>query len=338
LLGLCALLLVAPSGFPFGWLAAAEAVKSCCSEEKPESAQTAAVAAAPGKTEPKSCCASETTEAAPKKATGLRFPKVTLIDQDGQPVRLRDLEDKVLAINFVFTTCTTICPPMTANFFQLQKLMADRVNKDFQMISISLDPVNDTPARLKAFAQKFGAQPGWRFLTGSKSDVEQVLRALRVYTAAKEQHSPLIYIAAPAKQSWTQVNGLGAPAKLAEIARELLPQIGPQAAAPVQLKSSAAVASVVAAPQPAQAAPAIIRTSVEGPASQTPPASEPQSPAHKYFTDVELINQDGETQRFSLWVGRVAPSRADGQITPAMSKPERRRATERRALPTASRV
>ncbi|NIT75738.1 MAG: SCO family protein, partial [Thermoplasmata archaeon] len=83
----------------------------------------------------------------PQALGTMNIPDTVLLDQEGQEVRFYSdlVEDRVVAINFIFTTCTTICPPMGANFGKLQKMMGERVGRDFQMISVSVDPAVDTP-------------------------------------------------------------------------------------------------------------------------------------------------------------------------------------------------
>jgi cytochrome oxidase Cu insertion factor (SCO1/SenC/PrrC family) len=146
----------------------------------------------------------------------LKVPDVPLIDQDGKPVRFyTDLvKGKVVAVNFVFTTCTTICPPMGANFARLEKLVA---GKDVHLISVSIDPAADTPARLKEWGGKFGAGPGWTLLTGNRDDVVRLLKALNVYTASVTDHSPLVLLGNEPGHRWTRAYGLAAPAKLAAL-------------------------------------------------------------------------------------------------------------------------
>lgn len=153
----------------------------------------------------------------------LTIPDVTLVNQDGQPVNFyRDLvKDKVVAMNFIFTTCTTICSPMGANFAQFQALMGDRVGRDVHLISISVDPVIDTPQRLKAWGQKFQAGPGWTLLTGSKHQVNTLLKALGVFTADKWSHAPLVLVGNEATGRWTRANGLIPPKQLAQILKTL---------------------------------------------------------------------------------------------------------------------
>jgi protein SCO1 len=108
------------------------------------------------------------------------FPNIELRTQDDKPVHFYDdlVKDKVVTINFFFAKCEEICPVVMANLAKVQKLLGDRVGRDIFMISISLKPDQDTPAKLKAYAAMHGAQPGWTFLTGQPADVERLRRSL----------------------------------------------------------------------------------------------------------------------------------------------------------------
>jgi protein SCO1/2 len=149
----------------------------------------------------------------------LNIPDVPVIDQDGKPRRFyTDLvKGKVVAVNFVFTTCTTICPPMGANFAKLQKLLGDRAGRDIHLISVSVDPSTDTPERMKAWGQKFGAGPGWTRVTGDRAEITRLLKSLGVYTPNISDHSPLVLLGNDARHQWTRAYGLAAPAKLEEL-------------------------------------------------------------------------------------------------------------------------
>ena len=150
--------------------------------------------------------------AVPSSAT--EIPDVTVVDQNGRTVRFhRDLvQGKLVAMNFIFTSCTTICTPMGANFAALQKLLGDRT--DVALISVSIDPSNDTPARLKAWSARFHAKPGWTLVTGAPSDLERIAKALGAYSGSALNHSPIAIIGNDASGKWTRVNGLVPPAKL----------------------------------------------------------------------------------------------------------------------------
>jgi len=168
---------------------------------------------------------------APTKETGeeaslskMTIPDVVLMNQDGEPVHFYSdlVKGKVVAINTIFTTCTTICPPMGANFAKLQRLMGDRAGKDFALISISVDPATDTPQRLKAWSEKFHAGPGWTLLTGPKQEVDHLLKALKVFTPDKWDHAPIVLVGNDARGEWTRAYGLAPPDKLAEIMTDMM--------------------------------------------------------------------------------------------------------------------
>ncbi len=110
------------------------------------------------------------------------FPNVPLTTHEGESVHFFDLiKDKVVAINFIYTICPDTCPLETARMAKVQKLLKDRVGKDVFMYSITIDPDNDTPEVLAEYAKRFGAGPGWWFLTGKESDITQLRRKLGLY-------------------------------------------------------------------------------------------------------------------------------------------------------------
>ena len=172
-------------------------------------------------------------QAEPASLKGLRIPDVSLRNQDGETVRFADLvKDKVVAINTIFTTCTTICPLMGVNFAKVQKdeRIRSRLGTDLALISISVDPIVDTPQRLKNWSGKFGAQPGWTLLTslpGEKPVVDDLLRALNVFTPDKENHSPVVLIGSESAGEWTRTNGLASPKELVKAIRAVMDSDAP---------------------------------------------------------------------------------------------------------------
>lgn len=170
-------------------------------------------------TEP-SCHTAAPAVPAPSPAGGgeieqLAIADIPVVDQDGRKLQFyRDLvAGKKVAMNFVFTTCTTICPPMGAHFSKVSKLVAAD-GRDVKLISVSIDPATDTPARLKAWQQNFGEAPGWTLVTGSKQDITRLLRDLRVYSASPEAHSPVVLLGDAREGRWQRVYGLTPPAEL----------------------------------------------------------------------------------------------------------------------------
>lgn len=148
-----------------------------------------------------------------------RIPDVTVYDQNGQRLRFYSdlVKGKTVAINFIFTTCTTICPPLTATMQKVQAGLNERVGRDIQLLSVTLDPVTDVPARLKAFGSKFNVGPGWTFVTGSKSDIDDLLQALGAYVGDKNNHSPMILIGNDAAGYWTRSYGLASPSRTIDL-------------------------------------------------------------------------------------------------------------------------
>jgi protein SCO1/2 len=99
---------------------------------------------------------------------------VPLITQDGEQVRFYDdlIKGKIVAVNFIYTSCLFTCPLETARLAQVQRILGDRVGKDIFFYSISIDPDHDTPAVLKEYMQEFDVGPGWTFLTGNREDID----------------------------------------------------------------------------------------------------------------------------------------------------------------------
>jgi protein SCO1/2 len=136
-----------------------------------------------------------------------------LIDQDGREMRLYSdlIKDKVVVIDVMFTACVGACPIMSSTFAKIQDRLGERLGKDVHLISISVDPVNDTPARLKEFAARFNARPGWFFLTGSKENVDAALRKLGQYVETREAHQNLFLIGNDRTGLWKKAFGLAKP-------------------------------------------------------------------------------------------------------------------------------
>ncbi len=105
-------------------------------------------------------------------------------------------------MNFVFTTCTTVCPPMGAIFGKLQRDLGERASRDVHLISVSVDPVVDTPERLKAWRQRFGTDLGWTMVTGEKTEVDKLLKSLEVFTPDFADHSPTVLVGNARTGSW----------------------------------------------------------------------------------------------------------------------------------------
>lgn len=137
------------------------------------------------------------------------LPDVTLVNQEGKKVRLKSLleSDKPVIVDFIFGTCTTICPVLSAGYVNLQnKLGAD--SQKVHLVSISIDPENDTPKVLRDYLKRYRAKPGWDFFTGSRKDIDAVMKAFNAYIPNKMSHYALTLIHMPREDSWIRIYGI----------------------------------------------------------------------------------------------------------------------------------
>jgi protein SCO1 len=150
-------------------------------------------------------------------------PDVALVDQTGVPRRfVHDLiEGKIAVVSFVFTGCSTICSPIGANMGALDGLLGDRVGAGVSLVSVTLDPFNDTPTQLAKWRAQFDSAPGWRLLTGDPDKVDRVLHAMRQDTADIAQHDALLWVGDPHTGTWTRVSALAAPDMLAAMIKHM---------------------------------------------------------------------------------------------------------------------
>ncbi|MCP3764610.1 SCO family protein [Domibacillus sp. A3M-37] len=91
----------------------------------------------------------------------------TNVNQNGEEVSLADLEGKVWLANFIFTSCTTVCPPMTRNMSDVQDMLNEEGVENYEIVSFSIDPARDTPEALKEYISHYEAdESNWQLLTG----------------------------------------------------------------------------------------------------------------------------------------------------------------------------
>ena len=168
-------------------------------------------------------------EPAPGKVQ-IKLPDTVLTDQNGKAVRFKAdvMADRLVAINFVYTTCTTVCPVQSALFADLQQRLGERAGRDVSLISVSVDPLRDTPLRLKEFAARYKAGPGWSFLTGSRQSVDEVLKAFDVYTPNFADHPAAVLVGDPRSGEWVRYFGFPSTDQLISRMKEL--QAGRQGA------------------------------------------------------------------------------------------------------------
>lgn len=218
------------------------------SEEAPASASEGVCCAGDPVPEPKPLAPEE-------NSVLLDVPDLELVNHDGETVRLVSdvLRGKAVAMNFIFTTCQGICPPLGANFAKLQERLGEDIGEKVALVSITVDALIDTPERLRDWSGTFGRKPGWTLLTGPKTRVDGLLKALQVFSADKSDHTPFLLVGDVTSRRWRRVHGLSAPVKIAELLLE--------------------TASSLAMSLPGN------------------------ERAHRYFSDMPLIDQHGKERR-----------------------------------------
>jgi protein SCO1/2 len=137
------------------------------------------------------------------------FTDTVLMNQNGESVRFYSdlLKNRIVVINTFFTECVSVCPLLNRNMQAIQDWLGDRLNRDVLLLSISVDPATDTPPRIKEYAQRFHAKPGWVFLTGKKENVELVLQKLGLRVEARDDHSTIFIIGNDRTHLWKKAMG-----------------------------------------------------------------------------------------------------------------------------------
>ena len=154
-------------------------------------------------------------------------PAVQMTRDDGKIVSLPDEinDGRPVVLNFVFTSCGSICPVMSAVLSQFdQKLGADR--EHVHLVSISIDPEEDTPARLREYAKKFRAGPEWQHYTGTVAASLAAQRAFKVWRGDKMSHGPTTFVRAAPGAPWLRIDGFVTPDELLQQYHRLVGQSG----------------------------------------------------------------------------------------------------------------
>lgn len=142
-------------------------------------------------------------------------PAVTLIRQDGTSVSLpKELDDgRVVLLNFIFTTCSSICPLASQTFAEFARRLGPEA-ADVHLMSISIDPEQDTPTRLRQYARKFHAGREWQHYTGTLEASVAAQRAFDVYRGEKMSHTPVTLMRAGPGHPWLRIEGFVTPDEL----------------------------------------------------------------------------------------------------------------------------
>lgn len=208
-------------------------------------------------------------------STTIRIPDAMVLDQNGRQIKFYSdlVKDKTVAINFIFTTCTAICPTLTATFRRVQQELGESAGRDVHLISISVDPTTDVPERLKDYSSRFKAGAGWTFVTGSKSEIDELLRALGASSPNKNDHTPMALIGNDRTGYWTRTYGAASPTSLLKVIDE-------------------------AASKKADAIPSGPSPNESGPPGQPAAEVESQSASAKYFPNLPLRTQNDKLVHF----------------------------------------
>lgn len=137
------------------------------------------------------------------------MPDVTLVNQEGTKVKLKAMLEsgEPVIVDFIFGTCTTICPVLSAGYANLQTKLPPGGPK-VHLVSISIDPENDTPKVMRDYLKRYRAKPGWDFFTGRREDIDKVMYAFNAYIPNKMSHYPLTNIRDPKTGKWIRIFGL----------------------------------------------------------------------------------------------------------------------------------
>jgi len=173
-------------------------------------------------------------------AAEVKLPEVNLIDQEGRATRFRSdvIGDRIVVMNFIYTSCKTTCPMASAIFGYVQERLGERLGGEVMLVSLTIDPVTDRPARLQAYAAQHHPKPGWLWLTGEKVAVDQVLNGVGAYSANVTEHPAMVLIGDGRTGQWMRLVGFPTPDEILIKVERLLEarHSGPQGSGHAQLR------------------------------------------------------------------------------------------------------
>lgn len=164
----------------------------------------------------------------------IHLPDLALTSQNGERRMLSSevIGDHIVVIDFVYTSCTTVCPVVSAIMAQVQDRLAKQGATDVRLVSMTIDPLRDTPARLKEYSRRHGAGTQWTWLTGKPANINTVLKQLGTYTPNYEDHPSVLMVGDGRTGEWTRFYGFPDPdLVLARVAQLSADRARPLAAA-----------------------------------------------------------------------------------------------------------
>jgi protein SCO1 len=152
----------------------------------------------------------------------LSVPDIEVVNQDGRHVRFNSqvVEGRIAIVTGFFTTCSSMCPITQEKLSQVAKLLGPRLGKDVVIVSVSVDAENDTPARMKDWAEKFHTGPGWTLLSGNRTEVDTLLKSLGLFVELRQRHQSALMIGSAAT-GWIRVSSWTPSEKLAKLTETL---------------------------------------------------------------------------------------------------------------------
>jgi protein SCO1/2 len=152
-----------------------------------------------------------------------KVPDAPMVRMDGAKVKFgADIDDaRPVMLNFIYTTCTAICPVMTQTFAEVQAKLGPEREK-VRMVSVSIDPEQDTPARLREYAKQYKAGPQWQFYTGTVESSIAVQKAFDAYRGDKMNHTPVTFLRAGPGKSWIRLDGFATPDEIVREVRQFV--------------------------------------------------------------------------------------------------------------------
>jgi protein SCO1/2 len=163
----------------------------------------------------------------------LPVPDIEVVNQDGRHVRFNSqvIDGRVAIVTGFFTTCSSMCPITQEKLSQVAKLLGPRLGKDVVIVSVSVDPQNDTPARMKDWGEKFHIGPGWTLVSGNPAEVDTLLKSLGLSVPLPQRHQSALMVGSTAT-GWVRISSWSSPEKLVKLA-ESMSSAKPQANASI---------------------------------------------------------------------------------------------------------
>jgi protein SCO1 len=152
----------------------------------------------------------------------LSVPDIELVNQDGWHVRFNShvVEGRIAIVTGFFTTCSSMCPITQEKLSQVARLLGPRLGKDVVIVSVSVDAENDTPARMKDWAEKFHTGPGWTLLSGNRAEVDTLLKSLGLFVELRQRHQSALMVGSAAT-GWVRISSWTPSEKLARLAESM---------------------------------------------------------------------------------------------------------------------